>query len=332
MGAADLLGVSFIVSLVFGGCCSNVFTFERLFQYPAIQDTGSFITFCQFVYISIESVAVPFSHKRVVPLKVYMLSVLMFFLSSLGNNMALNYNISVPLHIVFRSFSPVITMINGSLFLKKKYNSSQILAALILTAGCIITSIYRNKEFTWADLHRLLSTNTSWLPAARKNSTGIVLLFGSSYLMSLLQLYNESTYKKYGKHIWKEMLFYTHFLSIPLFALTSLNSITNNLQLLKNNYLSRHFRPSWDSFPTTLVANLVTQSLCVKGVSRLSSSTNALTVSIVLMLRKMLSLLLSVWIFGNTMTKASVFGTVLTFLGTLLYSIGLFSNKASIKK
>jgi UDP-xylose/UDP-N-acetylglucosamine transporter B4 len=57
---------------------------------------------------------------RVVPISNWFLLVTMFFIVSVLNNLALGYNISVPMHIIFRSGGLIINMVLGMLFLNKK--------------------------------------------------------------------------------------------------------------------------------------------------------------------------------------------------------------------
>jgi drug/metabolite transporter (DMT)-like permease len=71
-----------------------------------------------------------------------------------------------------------------------------------------------------------------------------------------------------------------------------------------------------------LVANVATQWLCVRSVYELTSRQGTLTCTVVLTLRKFLSLLGSVWYFQNEWTATHWFGTVMVFAGVLLYSIG----------
>lgn len=49
-------------------------------------------------------------------------------------------------------------------------------------------------------------------------------------------------------------------------------------------------------------------------------STNSLTCTLVLTLRKFISLLFSIWYFGNPFTVQHWIGTVLVFVGTWCYS------------
>jgi drug/metabolite transporter (DMT)-like permease len=66
----------------------------------------------------------------------------MFFTVNMLNNWAFAFNISVPVHIILRSFGSVTTM--GAGWLRgKKYSPIQILSVALLTVGVIISA--------WAD-------------------------------------------------------------------------------------------------------------------------------------------------------------------------------------
>lgn len=65
---------------------------------------------------------------------------------------------------------------------------------------------------------------------------------------------------------------------------------------------------------------------CISGVHQLSTQTSALTVSIVLNVRKVISLLLSIYLFGNELRPGVLIGAIIVFLGGGLY--GLPEKKA----
>lgn len=66
----------------------------------------------------------------------------MHFGINMLNNWAFSYNISVPVHIILRSFGSVTTMIAG--FLRgKRYSLVQVLSVVLLTLGVLISA--------WAD-------------------------------------------------------------------------------------------------------------------------------------------------------------------------------------
>lgn len=66
----------------------------------------------------------------------------MFFGINMLNNWAFAYNISVPVHIILRSFGSVTTM--GAGFLRgKRYSPLQVFSVVLLTIGVLVSA--------WAD-------------------------------------------------------------------------------------------------------------------------------------------------------------------------------------
>lgn len=319
--SAILHGLTF----VFGGCCTNVLSLESLIKKKD-SDIGIFITFIQFCFISLTLLpkfitfqnSFPRFKPLHVPIKIYLLSVILFYISSYMNNIVFKYHISIPLHIVFRCFSVVITMIISWLINNKKYNNLQILSAIILTIGAIITSLYRDHDFKLDDLSSVFNTNS----INDKNYTndpifimGLIILIISSLSSSLLSVYNEWTFKKYGKN-WEENLFYTHFLSLPIFLIKDYESIRDefNQMIQFESVMTRNH--------IMLIVNIITQNICIRGVNILASYTNALTLSVILTARKFISLLLSVIIYDSHLSITSYIGVIIVFIGTLLYTIG----------
>jgi UDP-xylose/UDP-N-acetylglucosamine transporter B4 len=70
--------------------------------------------------------------------------------------------------------------------------------------------------------------------------------------------------------------------------------------------------------------------VCIRGVNILGSMSSALTVTIVLNIRKLVSLLLSIWLFGNRLNPGVSVGAAIVFLGGFLY--GLESQRQSKMK
>ncbi len=155
-------------------------------------------------------------------------------------------------------------------------------------------------------------------------------------------LYTEETYKQYGPH-WKENLFYSHLLALPLF-LPFLPSMRRQfLKLAASpplglpNYdsmtqLPEEFRKGLDTvyIPSQLVylvMNVLTQYACIRGVNLLASASSALTVTIVLNVRKLVSLLLSIWLFGNRLAPGTLIGAFIVFFSGGMY--GLEGSKSS---
>lgn len=80
--------------------------------------------------------------KPKVPLRRWVLIAAMFFSINMLNNWAFAFNISVPVHIILRSFGSVSTMLMGWLR-GKRYSKLQVLSVTLLTFGVLLSA--------WAD-------------------------------------------------------------------------------------------------------------------------------------------------------------------------------------
>jgi UDP-xylose/UDP-N-acetylglucosamine transporter B4 len=69
------------------------------------------------------------------------------------------------------------------------------------------------------------------------------------------------------------------------------------------------------------VINVLTQYACIRGVNLLAATASALTVTIVLNVRKLVSLLLSIWLFGNKLSPGTLVGAVIVFGAGGMYSL-----------
>lgn len=110
---------------------------------------------------------------------------------------------------------------------------------------------------------------------------------------------------------------------------TQFNALLNSRPLTIKEYASYTSIPL-PSFITNikiprqvffLVLNSLTQYLCIRGVNILGSISSALTVTIVLNIRKLVSLLLSIWLFGNELHVQVLFGAAVVFGGGFLYGL-----------
>ncbi|KAK9460194.1 UAA transporter [Lipomyces oligophaga] len=313
-----------ILSLIFGGCCSNVFTLEAIVnEHP---QAGDLITLVQFLFVASEgylhffSVSNPplFLQPPHVPYRRYAIIVTLFFLVSFLNNLVWRYHISVPVHIIFRSggtlLSLVVGYING-----KHYSANQITSVFILTIGVISATLFdaQNKSVT-ADEDSSITKEFTF---------GISILFIAQALSAVMSQFTENTYRKYGSH-WRENLFYMHFLTLPLFIPVR-GSISREFKFLLDSKLIQIIPPLPGLYKGLylpqqlfyLILNGATQYLCVRGVNNLAGNATALTVTIVLNVRKCASLLLSIYIFGNQLALGTVLGAALVFAGAAWYSI-----------
>ncbi|TFK40700.1 UAA transporter [Crucibulum laeve] len=316
--APALVDFQAVLSMVLGGCCANVWAYEQLLMLnPRI---GSALTFSQMLFITAQSlpsfILFPKSGKfpklksRQVPLGIWGLQVLVLIAGSLLNNWAFAYNVPLTIQIVFRSAGLAVSMLFGFLFLKKRYSLMQVMSVGIVTLGVVLATLSRPSSGSNA------SKSTSTPEDMTRYFTGIGMLVVSLFCTATLGILQEQTYKKYGP-CWKEGVFYTHLLSLPMFIFLRAD-IKQGIMKLSD--------PSSHSSAVTsyaiLFANLISQLVCVSGVNRLSSQVSSVSTNIALTVRKALSLCFSVWWFGNRWNSQLALGAAMVFLGSFLYTTG----------
>ncbi|KAG6036666.1 hypothetical protein E4U41_005564 [Claviceps citrina] len=141
-------------------------------------------------------------------------------------------------------------------------------------------------------------------------------------------LYTEATYRLYGPQ-WKENLLYSHMLSLPLF-LPFMPSMIRNFKSMAQSeplkismpWISISAEPKVPGQLVYLGLNVLTQYACIRGVNLLAANTSALTVTIVLNIRKLVSLLLSIWLFDNSLAYGTLTGAIIVFAAGALYTLG----------
>ncbi|KAF8881390.1 UAA transporter [Mucidula mucida] len=123
------------------------------------------------------------------------------------------------------------------------------------------------------------------------------------------------TYRQHtGASPWQESMFFLHFLALPMFVLLR-GDISAQIQVV--NRTPRAY--------IALLVNTLTQLVCVAGVNRLTTRVNALTVTLVLVVRKAVSLVLSV-AFNGAASHVDMqllwTGAAMVMGGTIWYSFG----------
>ncbi|KAF2271953.1 PMT-domain-containing protein [Westerdykella ornata] len=316
-------------ALIFGGCCSNVYCLEAIVKHEP--DSGLLITLFQFVFTCLSTLHYQFDPRcryfvkpSPVPFRKWCISAALFFTVNMMNNWAFAFDISVPVHIILRSFGSVTTMAAGWMR-GKKYTPVQIFSVAVLTLGVMVSA--------WADaMSKGKTMDTSGIDLTSSNfELGLLVLLIAQFLSAYMGAYVEDIYLQHGNH-WQANLFYSHLLSLPLFAsfapilynqFTRLQSsqpfqvppsIAANLPPTVNKALA-----STSQHVIYLTANAVTQLLCITGVNILSANTSAVTVTIVLNIRKLVSFLLSIWLFGNQMSGLMKVGAAMVFGAGALY-------------
>ncbi|KAJ5909181.1 hypothetical protein N7495_001863 [Penicillium taxi] len=364
------VNVVLMISLIFGGCCANVFALEAIIkEQPTF---GPLITFAQFVLCSIFTLPHFFSLSagpralflsgRVIPLQSWIIYTALFLAINMLNNWAFAYKISVPLHIILRSGGPVASMVVGYVFNSQRYSKGQIVAIVMLTVG-VVAAALADAQTKGQSMGMESGKDTDIMTTV----TGFTILALATVLSSFQGIYADRLYATYGRGHWKEALFYSHTLSLPMFlasysqlssqwqAVSSTPSLLSQLpdfnatsssgissSTLSNTALSilsmgQKYTPLalLACIPTQvayLIMNALTQYLCIRGVHLLSAKSSSLTVTVVLNIRKLVSLLLSIYLFGNHLASGILIGALLVFIGGGLYGFEGARRRKTITK
>jgi len=318
---AGTLTITLIVLVVLVGCAANVIFLEFLVKRdPGI---GNLVTFCSFAFISLHGFFFTTrcgTIKPNVPMTAWTTMVIMYFIVSVVNNAALGFNISMPLHMIFRAGSLMANMILGMIILNKRYTKIKYLSVSIISIGIAVCTIASGRTVSSTKKQGTVSEEDVdpaidfmwWM-------VGIAMLTFALFMSARMGIYQEVIYAKYGKHS-KEALFYCHCLPLPFFLIIANNIYDHAMVSLSSEPLFQIGSIAMPSMIFYLFCNTGTQFICISAVYRLTSECPSLTVTLVVTLRKFFSLLFSIWYFNNPFTFVHWIGTAMVFAGTLLFS------------
>jgi solute carrier family 35 (UDP-xylose/UDP-N-acetylglucosamine transporter), member B4 len=223
---------------------------------------------------------------------------------------------------------------------------SQVLSVIVVTVGVIFTTLSSHQSQKTADSSTLDTTASRYL-------MGIGILTLALVLSGFLGVVQDTTYASYAKHtsaharpkqvrlsatvkpivlpnVWEESMFYLHFLSLPMFFFVR-RDITMQANALFSPYAGTTtfniplaaVRFTLPAVLPALLANALTQLLCVAGVNRLTTRVPALTVTLILVVRKAVSLVFSVMLFEGADVAWGMLwsGAFLVFAGTVVYTV-----------
>uniref|UniRef100_A0A9J2PGF7 Sugar phosphate transporter domain-containing protein n=1 Tax=Ascaris lumbricoides TaxID=6252 RepID=A0A9J2PGF7_ASCLU len=337
----------------------------------------------------------------------YLPIVVLFFLVSVSNNLALNFDISVPLFIIFRSGTLLANLLLGRLLLGRIYSWRKIFAVIFVTgtllANLLLGRLLLGRIYSWRKIFAVifvtvgvvLFTMASSQEASIRNNEanrpqwasrlpippfaiGIGLLtcalFTSAYLgicqenlyrtygkhpkeamffivsiglltcalftSAYLGICQENLYRTYGKHP-NEAMFFIHALSLPGFLFLYGDIWQTCIRFSESPPLHIiGFALPIPSLWAQLASICVLQWMCITNVYTLTSLTNSLNVTMVVTLRKFLSLALSIYVFENPFRWIHASSAALVLIGTLAFTDVNFSafslqrlfTRAPIKK
>ncbi|CAE7940274.1 slc35b4, partial [Symbiodinium necroappetens] len=250
-------------------------------------------------------------------------------------NYAFAYKISVAIFTLIRSCNIIATVLLGYTVFGERFSAEQLLCVLAVTVGIFLASLGEIKTLntsgpTSAECSSL-GTCTEITTRAPDGDVelatwaiGIAMLAFVQLLQGFLGHVQSSYYKIYKdlapkNELCDEFLFTSHVAALlPLLCLKDdiLAAARAAMASEPVPYLPFHLPRQilW------LLVNNVSQTICLKGVFRTSATVTPLALTIILSVRKFLSVVVSIVLFSNPWTPQHSAATVLIFGGAFAYS------------
>lgn len=193
--------VALSVGMIMVGCCSNSITLEAMFFKDS--KCGSLVTISQFIMLAVYGAFLNIEglgfRRPKVPMYWHIFQVLLFFGSSILNNIAFKYHISMPLHSLIRSGSLAMNVIVGFVVFRYKTGWNKVFCVLIVSIGIGIATIASSNSSD--KVFNLDVDYNQWL-------VGIGILVVALIMQALL-----GNAQQYGYQTWKsdanETIFYS---------------------------------------------------------------------------------------------------------------------------
>ncbi|CAG9540211.1 unnamed protein product [Cercopithifilaria johnstoni] len=318
------------ISGTLAGCIGCMYFVESIAKEQP--SSMNLMTFSTFLFISLEGLIFTskfFAVPNKIPIRAYLPTVITFFSVNVINNQALNFHVPVPLHIIFRSGSLLASLILTKILQGKEYSLRKYVAVLSITVGiimCTTATAHLEKTDQQKTVVDIEKHYREWI-------IGIVMLTTALLASAYLAICQETMYKTYGKHT-EEAMFVIHSASLPFFAFMG-EDIYKSAVAFSLSYpvdiLGFRIPHMW----VYLAATCLLQWMCISFVYRLNAIYESLTVTMVVTIRKFLSLLISILWFRNPFTLAHWIGAALVFTGTLAFAdiwTGCTGTAKEIKK
>lgn len=322
----------FKLQLIFAStffCFINMVFMEQLLRI--LPNSANFIALVQHVttitICLIKLRGLPFgllnSPPPVIAVHHYFPLVLLNLGSILSNSASLNQGIPIPLNMIFKSSSLIANLFLGVLFLHHRPPPGKYCAAVVITLGLILCTYedYRVRRAVEEQAEVVMAEKMDTPGhATGSQPLGIAFLSLSLLLSAGIGIYQESLVRRFGKYS-DEALLYVHLLSLPLFCLVAFSDLLHHWTI----FTACLFDPCSPTLPNyltliLLLCTVASQFGCISCVYRLATECTSFTVSLVVTNRKFLSLMFSIYYFGNVFTVKHYLGSGMVFAGTLAIS------------
>lgn len=300
---------SIAILCTFAACMTNVVFLEHLIKIDP--SAGTLVTFSNFSFVSIMGAFTWWQfgkNTNQVPMKWHLILVALFWSVNYTNNLAFKYSIPMTLHTIFRSGSLASNMLMGVILMKKSYRVDKYVSVIFITIGILLCTLMSTAG----------KDDNSTESELSEQITGIGFLTFALIVSSLMGLIQEKTYKTYGKHP-DEALFLNHVIGLPLFYFSaeSIKSSFSSLASTENMNITDSIVMPTGMF--YLVISCICNYVCIRSVFVLTTECTSLTVTLVITVRKFLTLLVSIFYFKNDFSYLHWVGTAMVFLGTAVY-------------
>ncbi|GMT23549.1 hypothetical protein PFISCL1PPCAC_14846, partial [Pristionchus fissidentatus] len=269
--------------------------------------------------------------RRKIPLRTYVSLVIIYFLSNSANNLSLLCKLPYPVFIIFRSASLPANLIVSFTLRRHLYSLRQVVAVSVISIGVFLFTLGTWRGEVSVERHSARVEEIIQIGDIEMDAyvLGVILLVFSLLLSAYLGIKQEELYRDYGRDTATESMYYINLLTLPFMLLHSSDINRSMGRLSLSPPIDIPFLPTTVPIPWAwAVLGLITvlQYSCISGVFRLSSMTSSLTTTVVLTLRKFVSLALSIILFGtlSSLTSHHTVGTALVVVGSLIYSPLIF--------
>lgn len=316
--------------MVFGGCGASLIFMEYVLKGD--DNAGNFLNATEFVFVLLQSIPgrIDARTMKLRPLRAswgsHLQHALLWVAMSTLANVVFAFNIRIPIHTLFRSCNVIASVVLGRLFFQQQYTIRQLCCVAVISVGIFLASIGdASKIWTLGGCVDCGQTQASQMSSKEFNvwSMGIAMLACVQLLQATLGHTQAVLYTRFADRgtrdeLADEYLFTSHVLSLVMIVVLW-EDISSSAKLA----FATPGLTSWLPLPRRLawmMLNNLSQLMCIKGVFRLSANYSPLTVTIVLSVRKFLSVVISATWFGNPWTYLHSIATVAIFGGVFMYS------------
>eukprot|EP00928_Gymnodinium_smaydae_P034182 TRINITY_DN24293_c0_g1_i1.p1 TRINITY_DN24293_c0_g1~~TRINITY_DN24293_c0_g1_i1.p1 ORF type:complete len:385 (-),score=82.89 TRINITY_DN24293_c0_g1_i1:71-1099(-) len=329
--------------MVFGGCMCAIVSMEYVLKGDP--NSGNLLTLSAVLMVLLQSIPGRFQPGTLslkplaAPVASHAQFALLWVSMSVLANYAFAYKISVAIFTLVRSCNIIATVLLGYLIFGQRFSLQQLLCVGAVSAGVFLASMGEAQTLSARGTSAGASTCDGCAPstpAAADAATevgselgtwaiGIGMLAFVQLLQGFLGHVQAGFYRTFRdlaprNDLCDEYLFTSHVVAlVPLFFLKE------DIMAATRAAFASEPVPLPLPFPVPsrlvwLLVNNVSQTICLKGVFRSSAALSPLTLTIVLSVRKFLSVVVSILLFSNPWTPLHSIATVLIFGGAFAYS------------